>query len=47
MVLKEFLPLELVFMLAWLCCINMDPNTPDENLWAMYEIVQRYRRYGA
>jgi uroporphyrinogen-III decarboxylase len=30
-----------------LCCINMDYGTPDENLFAMYEVVERYRRYGA
>jgi uroporphyrinogen-III decarboxylase len=32
---------------AGLCCINMDYGTPDDNLFAMYEVVQRYRRYGA
>ena len=30
-----------------LCCINMDYGTPDDNLFAMYEVVERYRRYGA
>jgi hypothetical protein len=30
-----------------LCCINMDYGTPDENLFAVYEVVERYRRYGA
>jgi uroporphyrinogen-III decarboxylase len=30
-----------------LCCINMDYGTPDENLFAMYEVVERYRRAGA
>lgn len=30
-----------------LCCINMDYGTPDDNLFAMFEVVQRYRRYGA
>ncbi|MBN2469159.1 MAG: hypothetical protein JXN59_00435 [Anaerolineae bacterium] len=30
-----------------LCCINMDAGTPDENLFAMYEVIERYRRYGA
>jgi uroporphyrinogen-III decarboxylase len=30
-----------------LCCINMDYGTPDDNIWAMFEVVQRYRRYGA
>ena len=33
-------PLEL----AGLCCINMDYGTPDENLFAMYEVVETYRR---
>lgn len=31
---------------AGLCCINMDYGTPDDNIWAMFEVVQRYRRYG-
>ncbi|NOZ72160.1 MAG: hypothetical protein GXP38_09645 [Chloroflexi bacterium] len=30
-----------------ICCINMDYGTPDENLFAMVEVVERYRRYGA
>jgi uroporphyrinogen-III decarboxylase len=30
-----------------LCCINMDHGTPDDNIFAMLEVVQRYRRYGA
>jgi hypothetical protein len=30
-----------------LCCINMDYGTPDENILAVYEVVERYRRYGA
>ena len=30
-----------------LCCINMDAGTPDDNIWAMFEVVQRYRGYGA
>jgi uroporphyrinogen-III decarboxylase len=30
-----------------LCCINMDDGTPDDNLFAMYEVVERYRRFGA
>lgn len=30
-----------------LCCINMDYGTPDDNLFAMYEVVERFRRYGA
>ncbi len=29
------------------CCINMDYGTPDENIRAMFEVVQRYRRFGA
>ncbi len=33
-------PLEL----AGLCCINMDYGTPDENLFAMYEVVEKYRQ---
>ncbi len=32
---------------AGLCCINMDYGTPDDNLFAVYEVVERYRRYGA
>ena len=30
-----------------LCCINMDADTPDENVWALFSVVQRYRRQGA
>jgi hypothetical protein len=30
-----------------LCCINMDAGTPDENVRAMFDVIQRYRRYGA
>jgi hypothetical protein len=30
-----------------ICCINMDYGTPDDNLFAMFEVIQRYRRYGA
>ena len=26
-----------------ICCINMDHGTPDENIFAAYEVVQRYR----
>ncbi len=26
------------------CCINMDYGTPDENIWALYEVVERIRR---
>jgi uroporphyrinogen-III decarboxylase len=29
------------------CCINMDHGTPDDNLFAMFEVIQRFRRYGA
>ena len=29
------------------CCINMDHGTPDDNLWAMFDVIRRYRRYGA
>ncbi|HZY43051.1 MAG TPA: uroporphyrinogen decarboxylase family protein [Anaerolineae bacterium] len=29
------------------CCINLDHGTPDENIFAMFEVVERYRRYGA
>lgn len=29
------------------CCINMDHGTPDENIFAMFEVVERYRKYGA
>jgi uroporphyrinogen-III decarboxylase len=29
------------------CCINLDHGTPDDNLFAMFEVIQRYRRYGA
>ncbi len=32
---------------AGVCCINMDYGTPDDNVFAMFEVVQRYRRYGA
>ena len=27
-----------------ICCINMDYGTPDENLFAMYEVVKKYRQ---
>ena len=40
--LKAAGPLERV----GLCCINMDHGTPDDNLWAMFDVVRRYRRYG-
>jgi uroporphyrinogen-III decarboxylase len=29
------------------CCINMDAGTPDENIYAMYQVIERYRGYGA
>ena len=29
------------------CCINMYHGTPDENVIAMYEVVDKYRRFGA
>jgi len=32
---------------AGVCCINMDYGTPDDNVFAMFAVVQRYRRYGA
>jgi hypothetical protein len=32
---------------AGVCCINVDAETPDDNLWAAFEVVQRFRRYGA
>jgi hypothetical protein len=32
---------------AGVCCINMDHGTPDDNIFAMFEVVQRYRRLGA
>jgi uroporphyrinogen-III decarboxylase len=35
-------PLEL----AGMCCINMDYGTPDENLFAMYQVVEKYRQRG-
>lgn len=33
-------PLEL----AGVCCINMDYGTPDDNIFAMYEVVEKFRR---
>lgn len=41
--LKSAGPLDAVGM----CCINMDHGTPDDNLLAMLEVIERYRRYGA
>lgn len=32
---------------AGVCCINMDYGTPDDNIFAMAEVVERYRRFGA
>jgi hypothetical protein len=32
---------------AALCCINLDDQTPDENVRAIFEVAERYRRYGA
>jgi hypothetical protein len=29
-----------------ICCINMDYGTPEENLFAVREVVERYRRNG-
>jgi len=29
---------------AGICCINMDYGTPDENIFAMFEVVERYRK---
>ena len=29
------------------CCINMDYGTPDENIFAMYQVIERFRSYGA
>jgi uroporphyrinogen-III decarboxylase len=28
------------------CCINMDYGTSDDNIFAMFQVVERYRRYG-
>ena len=32
---------------AAVCCINMDDKTPDENVRAIFQTVERYRQYGA
>jgi hypothetical protein len=32
---------------AALCCINLDATTPDENVRAIFEVAEAYRRYGA
>lgn len=29
---------------AGVCCINMDYGTPDDNIFAMYQVVERYRQ---
>lgn len=41
--LREAAPLEQVGV----CCINMDYGTPDDNIFAMFDVIERYRRYGA
>ena len=41
--LRSASPLEQV----GICCINMDYGTPDHNIFAMFEVIQRYRRCGA
>lgn len=28
------------------CCINMDHGTPDENIFAIFEVVEQYRKNG-
>ena len=32
---------------AALCCINLDDQTPDENVHAIFQVAERYRHYGA
>ncbi len=32
---------------AAVCCINLDDRTPDENVRAIFQTVERYRRFGA
>ena len=32
---------------AGVCCINLDDGTPQDNIFAMAGVVERYRRYGA
>ena len=32
---------------AAICCINMDYGTPDENVRRIFEVAERYRRFGA
>ncbi len=41
--LREAGPLER----AAICCINLDDTTPDANVRAIFEVADRYRRYGA
>ncbi len=31
---------------AGVCCINMDYGTPDDNIFAMFEVVEKFRRRG-
>ena len=32
---------------AGVCCINMDHGTPFENIYAMFSVIEKYRKYGA
>lgn len=32
---------------AAVCCINLDDHTPDENVRAIFEVVDKYRKFGA
>lgn len=32
---------------AALCCIHLDERTPNENVRALFQVAERYRRYGA
>lgn len=32
---------------AAVCCINLDDRTPDENVRAIFEVVDKYRKFGA
>jgi uroporphyrinogen-III decarboxylase len=41
--LKAAAPLENVGV----CCINMDFGTPDENIFAVAQVVEQYRHFGA
>lgn len=29
------------------CCINMDAGTPDDNLFALFAVIEKYRKFGA